>query len=161
MHESRKTAILISLLAGLAACEAGDVATTSRDPHTEQSEGPISCDDVGVRGAYAFAAAPWPLAQAPPVNVAAAHAALDRHLAREQRQALACLEVSRSDVHLGLALWIRNEWNLYGMGALGAELWDYGLRHPDDASNVIAWTYIARLRGEEVDIAGVAAQYAD
>lgn len=147
-----RKAILAACCGGLlAACDAKDQMQTTQSFV-------VDCDSLkGER--YAFSADPWPISSPLPQSVAEALDSLDRHLSPEQKNQLACLDVTRDAVHLGLGLWIRNEWNLYGMGALGTELWGEGFRHPEDASDALAWAYIDKLRGQPASVADEAKRY--
>ncbi|NNE41371.1 MAG: hypothetical protein HKN14_10705 [Marinicaulis sp.] len=144
----RRASALIFICALTAACDSADAPKSSGVAAPEI----FNCNDFPA-GVYRFNAAPWPAATPHPETVEDAHSALEKHLSFDQKRMLVCwTEISRRDVHLGLALWIRNEWNLYSMPPLGSVLYRKGVRTADDAANVIAWTYIRNLRDEPTSV---------
>jgi len=154
------TTVLLYAVCLLSGCDSrqGDALTSNSQPSDTPFSGAVSCDDVKA-DKYLFTAAPWPPTATPPTTIAAAHRALDAHLSLDQKQQLACLNISRNDMHMGLALWIRNEWNLYAMSPLAERLLNIGFRSADEASSGLAWTYVAQLRQRPIDIADEVARY--
>ena len=88
---------------------------------------------------------------------------------------LDCLEVTLSDeskselvglpyddliqTHMGLGMWIRNNWGLWSGGPLYDEMREFGFAHPDDMSTVIIEGFWARENGCSYDLEANATEY--
>lgn len=120
-------------------------ALVACSPDTESTQEQAACTDAAMQ--------PWPPDLATPQTVDDSLAALDAWLTQPQKQYFRCenREHLLVDVHFGLALQLRNHWNLGPAGPLGAELAALGLQHVDDMSNFIALKYIHSLRDEPFD----------
>ena len=58
------------------------------------------------------------------------------------------------ELHDGLGLWIRNNWDLYDKGALYQDLATLGLQYPDDMSDLVLKSWWRRMHGRPLDVAG-------
>jgi hypothetical protein len=70
-------------------------------------------------------------------------------------------EGSESDLaqyHMGLGMYMRNTWGLWGGSELAQSLRKMGIRHPDDMSGVILTSYWRKLNGRPVDLDGQIAE---
>lgn len=96
---------------------------------------------------------PWPAKRPAPRNLDESLGALDEWLTEPQKQYYRCTDFSvvLTQVHFGLARWIRDNWNLYSPDPLREYLLSIGLRHQDGMSNLIALQYIYKLRGTAFD----------
>ena len=56
--------------------------------------------------------------------------------------------------HMGLGLWIRNNWGLWQASSLYRYLNELGLSHPDDMSGVILESYWRHLNNKPLDVKG-------
>ncbi len=54
--------------------------------------------------------------------------------------------------HLSLGMWMRNNWELWRGGSLAKYFNELGIYHPDDMSDIIMNSYVAKLRGEKYDL---------
>lgn len=54
--------------------------------------------------------------------------------------------------HLGLGMWMRNNWGLWGGSRLQTYMTGKGLRHPDDMSGLILTTYWRRMHHEPLRV---------
>lgn len=54
--------------------------------------------------------------------------------------------------HFGFGMWIRNNWGLWGGSRLSAYFSKWGIRHPDDMSNIILTSYYRKLKGIDPDV---------
>jgi hypothetical protein len=61
--------------------------------------------------------------------------------------------------HMGLGLWIRNDWGLWARGPLYQDLAALGLRHPDDMSAVILTCFWRELHGKPLELEAQVAKY--
>lgn len=76
---------------------------------------------------------------------------LDKVLSEINRKEMSAL-VNRKDMiqyHLGLGMWIRNNWGLWGGSRLQKYFTDKGMTHPDDMSSVILFYYWDWLKGNK------------
>jgi hypothetical protein len=64
------------------------------------------------------------------------------------------------DFHMGLGLWMRNNWQLWGGSRLQQYLQALGVKHPDNMSGVILTTYSEYLNGNPLDEQALRAAYA-
>lgn len=62
--------------------------------------------------------------------------------------------------HMGLGLWMRNNWGLWGGSRLQQYLTSLGVEHPDNMSGVILTTYSGYLNGKPLDEQALRAAYA-
>ena len=53
------------------------------------------------------------------------------------------------NAHMGMGMWIRNNWKLWGNGKLGKYFNSIGIYHPDDMSGIILTSYYRELKGIE------------
>lgn len=51
--------------------------------------------------------------------------------------------------HLGLGMWMRNNWGLWGGSRLQKYFTDKGIRHPDDMSSIVLFYYYDWLTGKQ------------
>jgi hypothetical protein len=65
-----------------------------------------------------------------------------------------------ADFHMGLGLWMRNNWQLWGGSRLQQYLQALGVEHPDNMSGVILTTYSDYLNGQPLDEQALRAAYA-
>jgi hypothetical protein len=61
--------------------------------------------------------------------------------------------------HMGLGLWMRNNWGLWARGPLYQDLAALGLRHPDDMSGVILTSLWRELHGRPLGLEAQVAKY--
>jgi hypothetical protein len=61
--------------------------------------------------------------------------------------------------HMGLGLWIRNDWGLWARGPPYQDLAALGLRHPDDMSAVILTCFWRELQGKPLELEAQVAKY--
>jgi hypothetical protein len=64
------------------------------------------------------------------------------------------------DFHMGLGLWMRNNWQLWGGSRLQQYLEALGIEHPDNMSGVILATYRDYLNGKFLDEPALRVTYA-
>ena len=57
------------------------------------------------------------------------------------------------EYHMGLGMWLRNNWGLWAGSRLYASLYQLGLSQPDDMSNLIMEEYWRKLHGLPLDTA--------
>jgi len=74
-------------------------------------------------------------------------------------------EGDMSRYHMGLGLWMRNNWGLWGGSRLSKWFSGHAVFHPDDMSMVILTSYYRRLHGKPIELAkqvkAIQAFYAD
>ena len=67
-------------------------------------------------------------------------------------------EMSKSsfsaEAHLGLGLWIRNNWGLWKGGSLATYFNELGVYHPDEISGIILNCYYNHLKDLDIDLKG-------
>lgn len=59
-----------------------------------------------------------------------------------------------AEAHLGLGLWIRNNWGLWQGGPLASYFNELGLYHPDEISGIILNCYFNHVKGFDIDLKG-------
>lgn len=59
-----------------------------------------------------------------------------------------------AEAHMGLGLWMRNNWGLWEGGSLASYFNELGLYHPDEISGTILNCYYNHLKGFDVDLKG-------
>lgn len=92
------------------------------------------------------------MARCQPKDVEAAIQCLDVHWSDEVKRSFAGLpakEVIRT--HIGVGMWIRNNWGLWKGGALRDFFAAQGVRHPDSMSSVLLNAYWLKLQGCTVE----------
>jgi hypothetical protein len=97
-----------------------------------------------------------------PTTLDEAVGCLDRWLPASEKRDLVDPPVSADEIqlpHLGIGMWIRNEWGLWKGGPLRSNLAALGLRHPDDMSAVIVDAFVASQKGVRFNLAGEVARY--
>jgi len=97
-----------------------------------------------------------------PRNLRESFAQLDRLLPDTIKQRLRHPNPSYGlgDFHMGLGLWMRNNWQLWGGSRLQQYLKSLGVEHPDNMSGVILATYSDYLNGQPLDEQALRAAYA-
>jgi hypothetical protein len=83
---------------------------------------------------------------------------LDKSLTAEDKAELAKPD-GPFEQHMGLGMWIRNNWGLWKGGPLARDMYKRGFVMPDDMSAVILESYASQVRGEPFDLAAQAAKY--
>lgn len=86
-----------------------------------------------------------------PKDLGEAFAELDKSLSEIDRKEMSELP-KRSDMiqyHMGLGMWLRNNWGLWGGSRLQKYFTDKGMTHPDDMSSVILFYYWDWLKGDK------------
>lgn len=63
--------------------------------------------------------------------------------------------------HLGLGLWMRNNWGLWVGSRLSIYFNDMGIKHPDDMSGIILTSYHRLLNKQDIDLDGQILHYKD
>jgi hypothetical protein len=58
------------------------------------------------------------------------------------------------DYHLGLGMWIRNNWGLWGGSRLSRWFNAQGIYHPDDMSGIILTSFWRHLHEEQIGLKG-------
>ncbi len=84
-----------------------------------------------------------------PRNIMECFLELDKLLEQDGIETVKSME-NRDEVivlHMGLGMWVRNNWGLWGGSRLQAYLRDRGLSHPDDMSHMIFQFYYDWLNG--------------
>ena len=98
------------------------------------------------------------LIQCAPPTYEAALNCLDKLLPAEDQAKLA-EPGGTIDAHLGLGMWIRNNWGLWRQGPLYRSMHQaFGLSHPDDMSGAILDGFAAKERGESYNVVAEAAK---
>ena len=72
--------------------------------------------------------------------------------------------VAESDLahhHMGLGMWIRNNWGLWGESRLKTHFNDLGIHHPDDMSAILLHSLWRDLNGRPIDLDDQLACYRD
>jgi hypothetical protein len=97
-----------------------------------------------------------------PKTLAEAHVALERILPPGE---LAKIDSMRSEkgmieYHMGLGMWMRNHWGLWGGGSLAKHMEKLGFNHPDDMSGVILETFWCKRHGKDFRLKQRAAESA-
>ena len=65
------------------------------------------------------------------------------------------LSANESDMiqyHMGLGLWMRNNWGLWADSRLAQYFNQIGIRHPDDMTGIIFDSYWRKLHGREIEL---------
>lgn len=85
-----------------------------------------------------------------PKDMDDAMAVLDRMLSQRQKDSIKNLE-SALDLHFGLGMWMRNNWNLWGGSRLTRSLDEAGYVNwdADGISSDICFAYMSHLKGEK------------
>jgi len=86
-----------------------------------------------------------------PKDLGEAFAELDKSLSEINRKEMSELP-KRSDMiqyHMGLGMWMRNNWGLWGGSRLQKYFTDKGMTHPDNMSSVILFYYWDWLKGDK------------
>lgn len=104
-----------------------------------------------------------------PKNLEDCHNELDRGLSGAAKRLLAAdpdklTKLQRRVLfsslgHFGLGIWMRNNWGLWQKGPLAKYFNELGIYHPDDMSDIIMSSYVAKLRGEKYDLEGEIKKY--
>lgn len=63
--------------------------------------------------------------------------------------------------HMGLGMWIRNNWGLWGGGELSTYFKSIGIFHPDDMSGIILTSYYRQLNGQDQELEKQVKYYQD
>ncbi len=63
-------------------------------------------------------------------------------------------DVATGRLHMGLGMWIRNNWGLWGDSKLKNYFLDKGVAHPDDMSSIILTSYHRHLNNKPTDLEG-------
>lgn len=66
---------------------------------------------------------------------------------KKEKEAQAC-----TDFHMGLGMWMRNNWGLWAGSRLGFYFNDMGVFHPDDMSSIILHSFHRKLNGQEIQL---------
>ena len=89
-----------------------------------------------------------------PANVADCFKQLDKLLSYTERKEFT--KNREEEViglyHMGLGLWMRNNWGLWGGSRLSHYFNEMGLTHPDDMSSVIITSYHRHLNGKDIKL---------
>ena len=97
-----------------------------------------------------------------PINIDDAISVLDT-LFKGEVKSLANKSSSESDftgrTHLGLGMWLRNNWGLWGGSRLSVYFNDMKIFHPDDMSGIILHSYYRHVKGQNLDIEGQIEHY--
>ncbi len=86
-----------------------------------------------------------------PKDLAEAFQQLDKELPEIDRNEMTAL-ASRKEMikyHMGLGMWMRNNWGLWGGSRLQKYFTDKGIGHPDDMSSVVLFCYWDWLQGKK------------
>jgi hypothetical protein len=83
---------------------------------------------------------------------------LDKILPVKEQAALAAPDGAIA-AHIGLGMFIRNNWDLWQQGPLYRSMHSLGFVHPDDMSAAILDGFAARERGEAFDVSKKPAEY--
>jgi hypothetical protein len=68
-------------------------------------------------------------------------------------------ESGMSTYHMGLGMWMRNNWVLWGGGLLAKYFNSLGIYHPDDMSGIILTSFWRRLNGKHLGLKEQIADY--
>lgn len=96
-----------------------------------------------------------------PQNLADAFVELQRMLDEEEVELFASLteeEAAYRD-HMGLGMWIRNNWGLWGGSWLQGWMVEQGFRHPDDMSGAIMQSFWRHLNDKPINLEEQVAGY--
>src|SRR5277367_2419498 len=55
-------------------------------------------------------------------------------------------------LHFGLGMWLRNNWGLWGGGALQTWFNSKGIKHADDMSGILITTVYRQLHNQPIDL---------
>lgn len=126
------------------------MSLTACDSSRQTAEEKFNCADFVLTNEDAVVST-WSSEWFMPKNLSESLVALDDWLTEPQKRYLQCEDIGilHANIHFGLALLIRNSWDLHMASPLGAALGSIGLHHPDDMSNFIALEFISRLRSEQ------------
>jgi hypothetical protein len=61
-------------------------------------------------------------------------------------------EEDMSEYHMGLGMWIRNNWGLWGGSRLSRWFNERGICHPDDMSSIVLDSYWRRLHDQPLEL---------
>ncbi|HST53320.1 MAG TPA: DUF6794 domain-containing protein [Pyrinomonadaceae bacterium] len=86
-----------------------------------------------------------------PKNLGECFTELDKLLPEVDRNEMKALADRKEMIqyHMGLGLWMRNNWGLWGGSRLQKYFTDRGVRHPDNMSGVILYYYYDWLKGNK------------
>jgi uncharacterized protein DUF6794 len=97
-----------------------------------------------------------------PKNLDDALRQLDLLLGDEGRsKVLSATEDGMVDYHMGLGLWMRNNWGLWRGSRLAAYFNHLGIYHPDDMSGIILDSYWRKLHGKRIELDAQVRSYQD
>jgi hypothetical protein len=89
-------------------------------------------------------------------------AELKRMLSKEQIEKMKNgTEKDMIDYHMGLGLWLRNNWGLWRGSRLSKWFNDKGIRHPDDMSGIIFDSFWRHLNGKPIKLDEQVKHYQD
>jgi hypothetical protein len=86
-----------------------------------------------------------------PANLGECFVELDKLLPEVDKKEMQALPQrdGMSGYHMGLGMWMRNNWGLWGGSRLQKYFTDRGVTHPDDMSTVILYHYYDWLKGQK------------
>jgi hypothetical protein len=61
-------------------------------------------------------------------------------------------EADMVQYHMGLGMWMRNNWGLWAGSRLAQYFNQLGIRHPDDMTGIIFDSYWRKLHGRDIDL---------
>jgi hypothetical protein len=79
--------------------------------------------------------------------------------AGEREKVMRASEDDMIDYHMGLGMWMRNNWGLWGGSRLSEYFNGIGIHHPDDMSEIILDSYWRKLHGKPIDLDGQVRYY--
>lgn len=66
-----------------------------------------------------------------------------------------------ANAHMGLGMWMRNNWGLWGKKKLAGYFHSIGIHHPDDMSSIVLTSYYRELQGQAWKLDEQVALYQD
>ena len=97
-----------------------------------------------------------------PANLDAALLELDHILTPKLRFEMKAMKDDMDlvgEYHMGLGMWMRNNWGLWKDSQLATWFRKSGIRHPDDMSSVVLVSYWRKLNGKPIEFAKQVAAY--
>jgi hypothetical protein len=93
-------------------------------------------------------------AEPTPTTLAEAHIALEQIFSADE---LARIDSMKSEdemweYHIGLGMWMRNNWSLWRGGPLATQMQKLGFNHPDDMSGIILATFWCKRHGKDFQL---------
>jgi hypothetical protein len=87
---------------------------------------------------------------------------VDRVMGAKGRQdVMKATEDGMIEYHMGLGMWMRNNWGLWKGLRLAQYFNQLGIHHPDDMSGIILGSYWRKVHGKPIDPDGQVRQYQD